>query len=142
MRLQDSWWQLWRKITLRRHRSELRALSMARRLGPFAIFPIFLNLTYWWFAMILPALVFGTPGLVLVSSDVPGISLVGGPLYLLAGSFYILASIYALAAICIAAPWFFHWYLIAVGLMFGRTAMADKKETDLIAAIDRTERRL
>jgi len=45
------------------------------------------------------------------------------------------ASLYALAAVCLAAPWFLHWYFIAVSLMFGRPAMADRKETELVAAI-------
>ena len=45
------------------------------------------------------------------------------------------ASLYALAAVCLAAPWFLHWDFIAVSLMSGRPAMADRKETDLVAAI-------
>lgn len=40
----------------------------------------------------------------------------------------------------LATPWFFRWYFIAVGLMFGRTAMADRKEAELVAAISAAQR--
>jgi hypothetical protein len=61
-----SWWwtrlelsPLWRKITLRRHRSELRALRAARSMPVLAIFPIFLTVGGWYF------LLGGLPSLIL-----------------------------------------------------------------------------
>ena len=41
----------------------------------------------------------------------------------------------ALIVLCVAAPWFFRWYFIAVSLMFGRHAMADRKKAELVDAI-------
>ena len=122
----------WRRSTLRRHRSELRALRLARKLGPLAIFPIFLTIAFWWLVLGLPCLVVGIPALSLTESAHPIHRLVGGALFLP-------VSIYAIAILCVAAPWFFHWYFIAAGLMLGRDAMADRKEAELIAAIGAAE---
>ena len=61
----------------------------------------------------------------LIEAEHPAIRLLGW-------MFFIPASLYALAAICVAAPWFLRWYFIAVNLMFGRHAMADRKETELV----------
>jgi hypothetical protein len=38
-----------------------------------------------------------------------------------------------------AAGWFFDWYLIALGLMFGRNARAAAKEAPLIATINESD---
>jgi hypothetical protein len=46
-------------------------------------------------------------------------------------------SAYACAITVVGAPWFFRWCFIAVGLSFGRTEMADRKQAELIAAIAR-----
>lgn len=130
-RLGDRLRTIWRKITLRRHKGELAALRLSRRLGPLAGFPIFLSIFFWWFTLNLPAAVLGLVALSLMESSAQGKALIGGALYLP-------LSIYALIVLCAAAPWFFRWYFIAVGLMFGRTAMADRKEAELIAAIAST----
>lgn len=121
--------EAWRKITLSRHRSELRALDLAMRWKPLALFPIFLTVGFWWFALSLPATLPGLAGLVLAQS---------GHL-LLGGALYIPASLYALVAVCVAAPWFFRWYVIAVALMFGRSAMASRKQAELLASITAAE---
>ena len=46
-----------------------------------------------------------------------------------------ISSLSALIVLCVAAPWFFRWYFIAVSLMFGRHAMADRKKAELVDAI-------
>ena len=50
------------------------------------------------------------------------------------------SSAYAFAIVTLCVQWFFRWYFIAVGLTFGRTAMANRKETELVAAISAAER--
>jgi hypothetical protein len=52
---------------------------------------------------------------------------------------WLVLGVYAVAFTVLSAPWFFRWYFIAVGLMFGRRAMADQKEAELMAAINRAE---
>lgn len=127
-RLGDRLRTIWRKITLRRHKGELAALRISRRLGPLAGFPIFLSVFFWWFTLNLPITVLGIVALSLMDSSEQGKVLIGGALY-------VPLSIYTLIVLCAAAPWFFRWYFIAVGLMFGRTAMADRKEAELLTAI-------
>ena len=119
----------WRKITLRRHRSELWALDLALRWKPLALYPIFATVSAWWFALCLPAALPGLAGLALVQSGHP----------LLGAALYLPASVYALVVLCMAAPWFFRWYVIAVALMFGRPAMAYRKRAKLVAAIAAAE---
>ena len=119
----------WRKITLRRHRSELSALRLARRLGPLALLPILVTSAFWWFTLNLPTITLGLAALALMDSFQQGTALIGG--------FVVLAlSIYGLIVVCVAAPWFFRWYIVGVSLMFGRTARASRKEAELIVAID------
>lgn len=119
---------LWRRITLKRHLSELRALRLARAFGVFATFPIFLTIAFWWFALNLPVILIATPTIMLMNSDMQAQRLVGGAML-------IPVSFYSIIVLVAAAPWFFRWYFIAAGLMFGRTTMADRKESELIAAI-------
>lgn len=119
---------IWRRINHRRHQSDLMALWLARRMSVLAIFPIFINLALWWFALALPCIVLGIPALTLMEHDVAAFRLIGGALYGL-------TSVYAVIILIAAAPWFFGWYFIAVGLMFGRSGMADQKEAGLVAAI-------
>ncbi|MCA3487966.1 MAG: hypothetical protein IOD05_11440 [Rhodobacter sp.] len=126
--MKDQVLAVWKSVTLRRHKSELRALRTARSIGPLAIFPIFFTLTFWLFPLALPSTVLGGAGITLIEAEPRGMRLLGWLLYFS-------ASLYALAAICAAAAWFFRWYFIAVSLMFGRHAMADRKETELVAAI-------
>jgi len=127
--MKDQVLAVWKGMTFRRHKSELRALRAARSFGPLAIFPIFFTVTFWWFALGLPSAVLGGAGITLIEAEHTGMRLLGWILF-------ILASLYALAAVCVAAPWFLRWGFIAVSLMFGRHAMADRKETELVAAIE------
>jgi hypothetical protein len=46
-------------------------------------------------------------------------------------------SFFAILDAGLISPWFFRWYFIAANMMFGGTAMADRKEAELIAAIAR-----
>lgn len=119
---------LWRKITLKRHTSELRALRLARFFWVFAGFPIFLTIGFWWFALNLPFILIATPTIMLMNSDMHAQRIVGWAMF-------VPVSFYSIIVLVAAAPWFFRWYFIAVGLMFGRTTMADRKEAELIAAI-------
>jgi hypothetical protein len=134
-----SWWwmkaelsPLLRKITLRRHRGELRALRAARLLPPMAIFPIGLTIGGWYL------LLAGIPSLVLFLLQQLSYTLspVLGLIIL------VVNSMIAIAGLCLIAPWFFRWYLIAAGLMFGRTAMADRKEAELVTEIAAAEQSL
>lgn len=72
----------WRKITLRRHKGELAALRLARRFSPLAIFPIFLSVFFWWFALNLPVAALGILALSLMESSEQGKALIGAALYL------------------------------------------------------------
>ena len=120
---------LWRRITLRRHRSELRALRTARAFAPLAVLPIFLTVGGWWCALCIPSLVPYVLGHFLSNFDSGTTKAIGYALL-------VLTLVYALFALCLAAPWVFRWYFIAAGLMLGRTAMADRKEAELVAAIE------
>ncbi len=126
----------WRWITLRRQKSHLRALQIAKRSGTFAIFPIFGSVVLWIVVHLLPALLLWTIGYLLDSSLVPFAKLMGGVIQGLA--FFLSISVWAFWV-----PWFFHWYFIwyfiAATLMFGRTGMADRKENELIKAIQKAE---
>jgi hypothetical protein len=125
-----SWFRApWKRITLRRHKSELRALMTARAFTPLAIFPIFLTVGMWFFLLVgLPSLILFVLSQVLLGTD-------GAIGPALGAVVFVIHSILALFALCLVAPWFFGWYFIAAGLMFGRTAMADRKEAELTAAI-------
>jgi hypothetical protein len=94
--------------------------------------PIFTIVVFWWAVLSLPLLLVGIPSLTLMASPKPVEFLVGGVLYLM-------ATIYAFTALYFAAPWFFRWYFIAVGLMFNRRGMADRKEGELVSAIRNAE---
>ena len=122
----------WGWITLLRHRSELRAIRIARSLRLLAIFPIFTTVVFWWFVFCLPAILVSIPSFSLMASPRPVEHLLGGVLYGI-------ATLYALPALFFAAPWFFRWYFIAVGLMFNRSSMADRKEDELVSAIRNAE---
>jgi hypothetical protein len=94
-----------------------------------AIFPIFVTVGGWYF------LLGGIPSLVLFFLQ--------QTLYTLHPLLGILAllvnSIIAIVALCLIAPWFLRWYLIATGMMFGRMSMAEGKEAELIASIAAAE---
>jgi len=61
--MKDQVLAVWKSVTLRRHKSELRALRTARSIGPLAIFPISFTLTFWWFSLALPSTVLGEAGI-------------------------------------------------------------------------------
>jgi hypothetical protein len=94
-----------------------------------AIFPIFLTVGGWYF------LLAGIPSLVLFVLQQVLYTL--NPL--LGVVAFAVNSVLAIVALCVIAPWFFRWYFIAANMMFGRTAMADRKEAELIAAIAAAE---
>lgn len=118
----------WRKLTRRRHESELRALRTARAFAPLAIFPIFLTVGFWWFALCIPSLVPYVIGRFLSDFDSGTTKVIGYALL-------VLTHVYAFIALCLTAPWFFRWYFIAAGLMLGRTATADRKQAELVASL-------
>jgi hypothetical protein len=119
---------IWQRVTRLRHRSELFALRIARRVPLLAIFPIFATCMFWWLAAcLIPAIVL-LASMVLSGSGASVLSVLGLTLQAL-------IAIPAFVAIIFAAPWFFGWYLVACGLMFGRTRAADAKEAVLMAAM-------
>ena len=134
----------WGWITLRRHRSELRALRIARSLRLLAIFPIFMTVAFWWFLFCLPGILVAIPIFSLLASPKPVEHLLGGVivgvLYAIATFMYLIATLFlVLPALFFAAPWFFRWYFIAVALMFNRPGMADRKESELVSVIRHAE---
>ncbi len=90
-----------------------------------AIFPIFLTVGGWYF------LLGGIPSLVLflLQQALHALS------PLLGVAMFLVNSTIAVVGLCLIAPWFFRWYFIAASMMLGRTAMADRKEAELIALI-------
>ncbi len=119
----------WGWITLRRHRSELRALQTARLMPPLAIFPILLTIGGWYFLLV------GVPGLplFLLQHVLYGLDPIIGSVV------FAFNSVLAIVALCFILPWFFRWYFIAASLMAGRSGMADRKEGELISAIRHAE---
>ncbi len=114
--------KLWRWITYHRHRSELWALGLAMKEPVLAIFPILTTVGFWWgliaLFVILPTMllleVLGRTGrLILAVLGIPAL----------------------VALLAVVATWFFRWYFIAAGLMFGRRAMAQVKEKALLETI-------
>jgi hypothetical protein len=118
---------VWRAITRRRHKGELRALQTARSFAPLAIFPIFLTVGGWFFLLV------GFPSLILFLLTNAAASI--SPALGLAA--FLISSIFGLVSTCLVAPWLFRWYFIASGLMIGRTTMADRKEADLLASLSK-----
>jgi len=43
----------------------------------------------------------------------------------------ILSMVFGILGLGLLVPWFFHWYFICAGLMFGRTRMAQLKEDEV-----------
>ncbi|MBY5412525.1 hypothetical protein HFO98_29630 [Rhizobium leguminosarum] len=117
--------KLWQRITYYRHRSELRALGLAKRAPCLAIYPIGVVVLFWWSVASLSMLCVVFP-----------ITLLLPHLGQLVGIILALLAIPALAVpLQLAAPWFFGWYGIAVGLMFGRFTAASAKEKALTESI-------
>ena len=113
--------RFWHRVTYYRHRSELWALTIAMRVPLLAMIPIAAILGFWWVLAPLPIVL---PLYLLLDS----LGLVGELILAVLG-------IPALWVLLLAAPWFFGWYGIGVGLMFGRTSAARAKERFLVEAI-------
>lgn len=113
--------RFWHRVTYHRHRSELWALTIARRVPLLAMIPIASLLGFWWVLAPLPIVL----PLVLVSAN---LGLFGAVILALLG-------VVALLALLLAVPWVFGWYGIGVGLMFGRSTAAKAKEKVLVEAI-------
>lgn len=63
-------------------------------------------------------------------------------IYLLqtAGTFGAVANlVLGIGGLAIIAPWFFRWGLICAGLMLGRPKMAQKKEVEISARLERLQ---
>ena len=97
-------------------RHEAWAIKIAMRV-PF--FAIFIHATLWlWVLLLMPALLLATYAMVY-----------GGILGVL------IASVFALALLAVAAKWLFRWYFVCVGLMFGRQSMAQSKAADIAQSL-------
>jgi len=101
----------WMKLQFTRH--EVWALKAARRVPLFALFA-FGTLWLWFF---LPMIPIGILSVVLLEK---------------AGIFGAIVNMaLGIGGLAIIAPWFFRWYFICAGLMFGRTKMAQSKENEV-----------
>jgi hypothetical protein len=108
------------RIALAFLRHKACAIKTAMRV-PF--FAIFIHATLWlWVLLLMPALLLVTYAM-----------LYGGILGVL------VASIFALALLAVAAPWLFRWYFVCVGLMLGRQSMAQPKATDVAQSLANIE---
>jgi hypothetical protein len=97
---------------------ELWALTLAER-WPF--FALFFAATLWvWALPLVPVLAF----FVLGTLRWPLVTFVPGLVLGMALCFFV-------------APWFFRWYFVSVGLMFGRTGMARRKSQSLLQRLEK-----
>jgi len=94
-------------------RHEIWALRWSNKLP---IFALFFTATLWIWGL-LPALLLAPAFVVLLEKMPLVFALVGFPI--------------GLAALFFLAPWFFRWYFVAVGLMFGSQRLADRKQLDV-----------
>ena len=107
----------WIKLQFTRH--EAWALKAARRVPLFALFA-FGTLWPWFF---LPLIPIGILSVVLLEKT----GIFGAIVNMVLG----------IGALAIIAPWFFRWYFICAGLMFGRTKMAQSKDDDVSDRLER-----
>ena len=101
----------WIKLKFTRH--EIWAVKAARKVPLFALFA-FATLWLWFF---LPMIPIGILSVVLLENT----GIFGAVFNLILG----------LGGLAVIAPWFFRWYFICAGLMFGRTKMAQAKENEV-----------
>ncbi len=101
----------WIKLQFTRH--EIWALKASRKVPLFALFA-FGTLWLWFF---LPMIPIGIMSVVLLENT----GIYGAVFNMVLG----------LGGLAIIAPWFFRWYFICAGLMFGRTKMAQSKENEV-----------
>ncbi len=124
--------RLWKRFL----RHELWAIQTARRIG---ILSIFIHATLWiWaflptiVAVILIALAYESAPQFWDAFHIPGVRIVVSILGLIVGT----------TAMIVIAPWYFGWYFICVGLMFGKGKMAAAKQERVLAALDRIDSKL
>jgi hypothetical protein len=128
----------WKRITLWRHTCELKTLRLARSLGILSFFPIFLMMSVWFLLLALPVAICITT---VIPDGInpfdPGKPVEAPPMYLILIAYPILVALTVCLTFSIVPlySWFFRWTFIAIGVFFGRTALADRKEAELIAAI-------
>ncbi|MDF9303489.1 hypothetical protein P5P81_13630 [Tritonibacter mobilis] len=101
----------WVKLNFNRH--EIWAVKAAQKVPLFALFA-FGTLWIWFF---LPMIPIGILSVVLLENT----GFLGAVFSLVLG----------LGGLAIVSPWFFRWYFICAGLMFGRTQMAKSKENEV-----------
>jgi len=107
----------WIKLKFTRH--EIWALKAARLVPLFGLFA-FSTLWLWFFLPMIP------------------ISILSAVLLWKTGIFgAVLSMVIGLGGLAILVPWFFRWYFICAGLMFGRTKMAQSKDSELSNRLER-----
>ena len=112
-------------LKLRFTRHEAWSLNAARQAPLFAMFPVFILILVWVFVPMIPL---GIIILYLLYFSL--FSDVFGAIFLVA---------FGLFLFVIVMPWFFRWYFICVGLMIRRTRMAQKKEAEILARLERLQ---
>ncbi|MEM9716284.1 MAG: hypothetical protein AAF826_07185 [Pseudomonadota bacterium] len=105
---------MWDKIKIRFTKHEMWALTWAERLPFFALF----FATSLWVWMFLPVLLI-SPALIFLIENWPML-------------YAVISLFLCLPLLIYMAPWFFRWYFICVGLMFGRGKMASSKRMELV----------
>ena len=92
---------------------EIWALRWSNKLPLFALFYAGTR----WIWGLLPVLLLAPVSIILVDKMPLVFALIGFPI--------------GLAALFFIAPWFFRWYFVAVGLMFGNQRLANRKQLDV-----------
>ncbi|MFV1600449.1 MULTISPECIES: hypothetical protein [unclassified Phaeobacter] len=111
---------LWAKLRFVRH--EAWVLKVARRVPLLAIFA-FGTLWIWFFLPMIPVGILSV--LLLEKTGIFGA---------------IVNMVLGIGVLVLFAPWFFRWYFICAGLMWGRTRMAQSKEDEVSDRIMRLTR--
>lgn len=112
-------------ILLKFTRHEAWAIKSARRVPLLALF-VFGTLWLWVF---LPMIPIGILFVYLLEEN--------GTLGALGAILYMFLSTVAIVGLVVIFLWLARWYFICVGLMFGRTKMAQAKEQEVSARLER-----
>ena len=110
---------LLRSLQLRFTRHEMWALKASRKVPIFSLFA-FGTLWIWFFVPMIPIGIFSV--FLLENAGVLGA---------------VINMVIGIGGLALIAPWFFRWYFVCAGLMFGRKKMAQKKEDDISARLTR-----
>lgn len=110
---------LLQSLQIRFIRHEIWALKASRKIPIFSLFA-FGTLWIWFFVPMIPIGFFSI--FLLENAGVLGA---------------VVNTVIGIGGLALIAPWFFRWYFVCAGLMFGRKKMAQAKEEDTSARLKR-----